>query len=124
MENAVSLKNTLAHYERKKVHLVYEKLPVKMKNLLKQNIELTEEEFKRAEDRVVMEGITQHKCKMCDSLFNTRFSACRHSRIAHSTKPLMYVCGYGKCTMASNNTTSIQRHTLSHFFNVMKEFNM
>ena len=109
--------------ERKRISVIYCHITEKLKNLMRQNIELPEQERIEVEEKVVRSSDGTYKCNDCnEKSFQKKRELYRHIRIVHNYTPLMHVCGYGECTEAANNTTSLGIHTVhAHFGYLFKD---
>ena len=109
--------------ERKRIGVIYRHIPEALKTLMRQNIELPEQERVEVEEKMVRGTDGTYKCHDCnEKSFQKKREIYRHIRIVHNYTPLMYVCGYDKCTEAANNTTTLGIHTLyAHFRNLFEK---
>ena len=123
-ETVETMQRRMCPADQKKITLVYGEAGGDMKTLLRQSIELTEEEKARAERRIRIDDEGKYVCMSCNNIYSGRHEANRHSRMFHSTKPYLYVCGYGDCNVGSNNSTCISKHTLSHFPDIIKQIKL
>ena len=105
--------------ERKRIGVIYHHIPEALKKLMRQNIELPKQERVEVEEKIVRGTDGTYKCPDCnEKSFQKKREIYRHIRIVHNYTPLMYICGYDKCTEAANNTT-LGIHTLyAHFGNL------
>ena len=109
--------------ERKRLSVIYRHIPENLKNLMRQNVELPEEERVQVEEKIVKGQDGSFKCPDCnEKSFQKRREIYQHIRLVHNYTPLMYVCGYSNCLEASNNTTSLGIHTINaHFAYLFKK---
>ena len=112
--------------ERKKMAVIYNLLPEKLKNLMWQNIKLTDEEKVIVEGKMVKGSDGSFNCTDCnDKCFFKRREIYRHLRICHSNAPIVHVCGYDHCPIATNNTTILGVHTVyQHFRHLFKDIDI
>ena len=103
--------------ERKEMAIIYQSIPEKLKNLMRQNIELSDEEKVLVEGKIVKGTDGRFSCLDCkDKSFFKRREIYRHVRIVHSNASIMHVCGYDHCKIATNNTTTLGIHTVYEHF--------
>ena len=112
--------------ERKRISAIYKHIPENLKNLMCQNIELTDEERVLVEGKIAKEQNGKFKCLDCnEKSFVKKREAYRHVRIVHTDTSMMHICGYGKCAAANNNTTSLGIHTVNeHFAHLFNKIQM
>ena len=97
--------------------IIYQSIPEKLKNLMRQNIELSDEEKVLVEGKIVKGTDGRYSCLDCnDKSFFKRREIYRHVRIVHTNASIMHVCGYDDCKIATNNTTTLGIHTVYEHF--------
>ena len=112
--------------ERKRIAVLYHHIPDNLKSLMRQNIELTDDEQLLVEGKMRKEANGRFKCLDCsERSFLKKRELYHHVRIIHSQASIMHVCGYGDCNIANNNTTLLGVHTVhAHFAHLFKNINI